>query len=32
MKYFGEGLPGVDPKDFAGKLIVIEGADGSGRS
>ena len=32
MKFYGEGLPGVDPTNLAGKLIVIEGADGSGRS
>jgi dTMP kinase len=32
MKFYGEGLPGIDPVEFAGKLIVIEGADGSGRS
>lgn len=32
MKFYGEGLPGVDPGNLAGKLIVIEGADGSGRS
>ncbi len=32
MKFYGEGLPGIDPADFSGKLIVIEGADGSGRS
>jgi dTMP kinase len=32
MKFYGEGLPGVDPAHLAGKLIVIEGADGSGRS
>lgn len=32
MKFFGEGLPGVAPENFPGKLIVIEGADGSGRS
>jgi len=32
MKFYGDGLPGIDPADFAGKLIVIEGADGSGRS
>jgi dTMP kinase len=30
--FFGEGLPGVDPDELQGKLIVIEGADGSGRS
>jgi dTMP kinase len=32
MNFYGEGLPGVDPAHLAGKLIVIEGADGSGRS
>ena len=32
MKFYGEGLPGVDPANLAGRLIVIEGADGSGRS
>lgn len=32
MRYFGDGIPGVDPKELTGKLIVIEGADGSGRS
>lgn len=32
MKFYGEGLPGVDPGNLAGKLIVVEGADGSGRS
>jgi dTMP kinase len=32
LKFYGDGLPGVDPENFAGKLIVIEGADGSGRS
>lgn len=32
MNFYGEGLPGVDPTHLAGKLIVIEGADGSGRS
>ncbi len=31
-RFFGEGLPGVDLSDLRGKLIVIEGADGSGRS
>src|SRR5881394_3440521 len=31
-RYYGHGVPGVDPKDLAGKLIVVEGADGSGRS
>jgi dTMP kinase len=32
MRFYGEGLPGVDPGNLAGKLIVVEGADGSGRS
>lgn len=32
MKFYGEGLPGVDPANLAGRLIVVEGADGSGRS
>jgi dTMP kinase len=31
-KFFGRGLPGVDLEKLNGKLIVIEGADGSGRS
>ncbi|MEP6662123.1 MAG: thymidylate kinase, partial [Verrucomicrobiota bacterium] len=31
-RFYGQGLPGVDPKKLAGKLIVVEGADGSGRS
>lgn len=30
--FFGHGLPGVDLEKLTGKLIVIEGADGSGRS
>jgi dTMP kinase len=32
MNFFGEGLTGIDPAALTGKLIVIEGADGSGRS
>ena len=32
MRFYGEGLPGIDPANLGGKLIVIEGADGSGRS
>src|SRR5512138_1648333 len=32
MRFYGEGLLGVDPENLAGKLIVMEGADGSGRS
>ncbi len=31
-RFYGHGLPGVDLKKLAGKLIVVEGADGSGRS
>lgn len=31
-RFYGEGLPGVDPASLNGKLIVLEGADGSGRS
>lgn len=32
MRFYGKGLPGVDVNELVGKLIVIEGADGSGRS
>jgi dTMP kinase len=31
-QFYGHGIPGVDSSKLAGKLIVIEGADGSGRS
>jgi dTMP kinase len=31
-KFYGEGLPGVDLSKLVGRLIVVEGADGSGRS
>jgi dTMP kinase len=31
-KFYGCGIAGVDPSRLSGKLIVIEGADGSGRS
>lgn len=31
-RFYGEGLPGVDPSHLLGKLVVIEGSDGSGRS
>src|SRR3954468_24605559 len=31
-RFYGHGLPGVDLKKLSGKLIVVEGADGSGRS
>jgi dTMP kinase len=30
--FYGFGIPGVPAEDLAGKLIVVEGADGSGRS
>lgn len=31
-QFYGKGLPHIDPSLLKGKLIVIEGADGSGRS
>jgi dTMP kinase len=31
-RFYGQGLPGTDLSKLAGKLIVVEGADGSGRS
>ena len=31
-RYYGHGIPGIDLASLAGKLIVVEGADGSGRS
>jgi dTMP kinase len=31
-RFYGAGLPRVDTKTLTGKLVVIEGADGSGRS
>jgi dTMP kinase len=31
-RFFGHGIPGVDPERLSGRLVVIEGADGSGRS
>src|SRR5256885_11630001 len=30
--FYGHGIPGVDLEEPAGRLIVVEGADGSGRS
>jgi len=30
--FYGHGVPGMDPSKLGGKLIVVEGADGSGRS
>ena len=32
FSFFGQGIPGIDPQELRGKLIVIEGADGVGRS
>src|SRR3954470_24910121 len=31
-RFYGHGIPRVDLQQLAGKLIVVEGADGSGRS
>ena len=31
-RFYGHGISGVDLEKLAGKLIVVEGADGSGRS
>jgi dTMP kinase len=31
-RFYGQGIPGVQLDELAGKLIVVEGADGSGRS
>src|SRR5947209_15609681 len=31
-RFYGHGIPGVEPGELAGKLIAVEGADGSGRS
>jgi hypothetical protein len=30
--FYGKGIPGIDTGDLKGKLIVLEGPDGSGRS
>ena len=32
MKFYGDGIPGAHGEELVGKLVVIEGADGSGRS
>lgn len=32
FSFFGQGIPRVDPRELRGKLIVIEGADGVGRT
>jgi dTMP kinase len=31
-RFYGHGVPGVEPAELVGKLIAVEGADGSGRS
>jgi dTMP kinase len=31
-RFYGYGIPGVQPDELVGKLIAVEGADGSGRS
>lgn len=31
-RFYGQGIPNVDPSTLSGRLIVVEGADGSGRS
>jgi dTMP kinase len=31
-RFYGHGIPGVNVDELVGKLIVVEGADGSGRS
>ncbi len=31
-RFYGEGIPGVDPEQLKGMLIVVEGADCSGRT
>src|SRR5258708_22665847 len=31
-RYYGHGIPGVELRQLAGRLIAVEGADGSGRS
>jgi dTMP kinase len=32
FRFFGQGISGVNPQELTGKLIVVEGADGVGRS
>ena len=32
MRFYGTALPGVEPEPYSGKLVVIEGTDGVGRS
>jgi dTMP kinase len=32
FEFYGQGLPAVDTRDLKGRLVVVEGADGVGRS
>ena len=32
FEFYGKGIPGLSPQDLKGKLIVLEGTDGVGRS
>ncbi|MCL4855616.1 MAG: hypothetical protein KJZ78_29980, partial [Bryobacteraceae bacterium] len=32
LQFYGEPLPGIDPSELQGKLIVVEGPDAVGRS
>ena len=32
MSFYGTALPGLEAESYSGKLIVIEGTDGVGRS
>ena len=32
FEFYGEGLPAVEPGELKGKLVVVEGTDGVGRS
>jgi len=32
FEFYGEGLPAIEPGDLKGKLVVVEGTDGVGRS
>ena len=32
FEFYGQGLPAVEPGELKGKLVVVEGTDGVGRS
>lgn len=32
MRFYGKGIPGVSPEELSGRLIVVEGGDGAGRT